>query len=123
MRVIASLALFGFLIGLMIGRMLQPDPLWLKEVEVLDGGLALWFNVEPQVRVRHLAGAVILRMESLGRERQGQLQLEGKRVNWRIKRERRELELRLVAARPLHAEWRAEELDGRWRLTLSLAYE
>ncbi|MEX6503898.1 hypothetical protein [Pseudomonas zhanjiangensis] len=122
-RVIASLALFGFLIGLMIGRMLQPDPQWLRAVEVLDGGLALAFDVEPRVHVSQLSGAVILRVESFGREREGQLWLEGKRVNWRIRRQRRELELRIVAARPLRAEWRAEEQGGRWRLTLSLVYE
>ncbi len=123
LRVIASLALFGFLVGLMVGRMLRPDPLWLKEVEVLDGGLALWFNVEPEVRVSRFEGAIILRAQSFGRARQGRLQLQGKTVNWRVTREGRNLEVRLVAARPLRAHWRAEELDGRWRLTLSLAYE
>lgn len=122
-RVIGSLALFGFLIGLMIGRMLQPDPLRLASVEVAEQGLQLWFNVEPKVRADHIEGAFFLRFESLGREQQGQLHLQGRVVNWRVRREGRELLLRMVAARPLHAEWRAEELDGRWRLTVSLAYE
>ncbi|MNQ93959.1 hypothetical protein D3C85_1094480 [compost metagenome] len=120
---IGSLALFGFLLGLMIGRMLQPDPLRLASVEVVEEGLQLWFNVEPQVRAGHIAGAFFLRVESLGREQQGQLRLQGKVVNWRLRREGRDLLLRLVAARPLRGEWHAEELDGRWRLTVSLAYE
>ncbi|MNT14384.1 hypothetical protein D3C72_1493860 [compost metagenome] len=122
-RVIGSLALFGFLLGLMIGRMLQPDPLRLASVEVVEEGLQLWFNVEPQVRAGHIAGAFFLRVESLGREQQGQLRLQGKVVNWRLRREGRDLLLRVVAARPLRGEWHAEELDGRWRLTVSLAYE
>lgn len=120
---IGSLALFGFLVGLMIGRLLQPEPLWLKQVEVVDGGLALWFNVEPEVRVSHFEGAFILRAETLGRERQGRLRLQGRWVNWRLQREGRELVLRLVAARPLRGEWHAEEQDGRWRLRVSLSYE
>jgi len=121
--VIGSLALFGFLIGLMIGRMLQPDPLRLARVEVVEQGLQLWFNVEPKVRADHLGGVFFLRVESLGREQQGQLRLQGKVVNWRLRREGRDLLLRVLAARPLRGEWRAEELDGRWRLTVSLAYE
>lgn len=120
---IGSLALFGFLIGLMIGRMFQPNPLWLASVEVTEQELQLWFNVEPKVRADHIDGAFFLRVESLGREQQGQLHLQGKLVNWRVRREERELLLRVVAARPLRGEWRAEELDGRWRLTVSLAYE
>jgi hypothetical protein len=122
-RLIGSLALFGFLIGLMIGRLLQPEPLWLKQVEVLDQGLTLWFNVEPEVRAAQVAGAYVLRFESLGRERHGQLDLHGRPVNWRLTRDKRVLQLRFLAARPLRGEWRAEELDGRWRLVVSLEQE
>ncbi len=113
--------MFGFLIGLMIGRMLQPEPLWLERVEVLDNGLALWFNVEPLPREEHAGGVFIVRLESFGRQQQGQLRVQGRLANWRLQRERKDLLLRVVAARPLRGEWRAEELDGRWRLVVSLA--
>ena len=96
MRVIGSLALFGFLIGLMIGRLFQPDPLWLERVEEREQGLELWFNVEPVPREEHAGGVFILRLESFGREQQGQLQVQGR------------------------GDWRAEEVDGRWRLLVSL---
>ncbi|MGE8496717.1 MAG: hypothetical protein ACN6O6_04355 [Pseudomonas sp.] len=119
-RVIGSLAIFGFLVGMMIGRLLQPDPQWLREVEVVDQGLVLWFDAQPQPRIAHVAGAFILRLESFGREQSGQLNVQGKAANWRLQRERRELDLRVVAARPLRGEWRAEEVDGRWRLVISL---
>ncbi len=120
---IGSLALFGFLIGLMIGRLLQPAELRLERVEAAGQGLQLWFNVEPRVRAGHFEGAYILRVESLGREQQGQLLLQGKVVKWRLRREGRELLLRVLATRPLRGEWHAEELDGRWRLTVRLDYE
>lgn len=120
MRVIGSLALFGFLIGLMIGRLFQPDPLWLERVEVREQGLELWFNVEPVPREEHAGGVFILRLESFGREQQGQLQVQGRLANWRLQRERKDLLLRVLAARPLRGEWRAEEVDGRWRLLVSL---
>ncbi|MDP2747909.1 hypothetical protein [Pseudomonas sp.] len=119
-RVIASLAVFGFLIGLMIGRLLQPDPLWLERVDVVEQGLELWFNVEPVPREEHADGVFILRLQSFGRQQQGQLHVQGRLANWRLQRERRDLLLRVVAARPLRGEWRAEEVDGRWRLVVSL---
>lgn len=120
MRVIASLAIFGFLIGLMIGRLFQPDPLWLEQVTVHENSLELWFNVEPVPREEHAGGVFILRLQSFGRQQQGQLQVQGRLANWRLQRERKDLLLRVVAARPLRGEWRAEEVDGRWRLVVSL---
>lgn len=121
MRVIGSLALFGFLVGLMIGRLFHPPALHMKEVVAEDDRVLLWFNVEPQVRVSDFHGAFVLRFEGLGREQQGQLQVAGKAANWRVQRDGRELELRVLAARPLRGEWNAEEVDGRWRLTIRLA--
>ncbi|QLC73437.1 hypothetical protein LPB260_22145 [Pseudomonas sp. LPB0260] len=120
LKVIASLALFGFLIGLMIGRLLQPAELRLGEVVATEQGLQLWFNERPEVRAGHFQGAFVLRVATLGREQQGQLRLNGRLVSWRLQRERRELLLRVVAARPLRGEWHAEQVDGRWRLTVRL---
>lgn len=121
MRVIGSLAIFGFLIGLMIGRLFHPDAMHLKAVETEDDRLLLWFNVEPQVQVSDAHGTFALRFKGLGRERQGQLQIAGRVANWRVVRDGRELELRVVAARPLRAAMDAEEVEGRWRLTVRLA--
>ncbi len=121
MRVIGSLAIFGFLIGLMIGRLFHPDAMHLKAVETEDDRLLLWFNVEPQVQVSDAHGTFALRFKGLGRERQGQLQIAGRVANWRVVRDGRELEVRVVAARPLRAAMDAEEVEGRWRLTVRLA--
>lgn len=121
MRVIGSLAIFGFLIGLMIGRLFHPDAMHLKAVETEDDRLLLWFNVEPQVQVSDAHGTFALRFMGLGRERQGQLQIAGRAANWRVVRDGRELEVRVVAARPLRAAMDAEEVEGRWRLTVRLA--
>ncbi|CAH0268045.1 hypothetical protein SRABI70_03404 [Pseudomonas sp. Bi70] len=118
---IGSLAIFGFLVGLMIGRLFHPDAMHLKAIETQDDRLLLWFNVEPQVQVSDAHGAFALRFEGLGRERQGQLQIAGRAANWRVVRDGRELEVRVVAARPLRAAMDAEEVEGRWRLTVRLA--
>jgi hypothetical protein len=120
LRVIASLAVFAFLIGLMIGRLVHPDPQWLRDVRVIDQGLELWFDEEPKPQVGEAEGVFLLRIESFGKEGSGQLQVGGHRANWRIVRERRDLLLKVVAARPLQGTWRAQEADGRWRLAISL---
>ncbi|WXL26225.1 hypothetical protein WG219_01695 [Ectopseudomonas mendocina] len=120
-RVIASLGIFAFLVGLMLGRLMQPEPQWLRDVSVTDQGLALWFDEEPKPVVASTGGVFIMRIESFGKERNGQLQIAGHAANWRIERERRDLLLRVVAARPLQGTWRAQEADGRWRLEISLS--
>lgn len=114
------MSLFGFLIGLMIGRLLQPDPARLDRIEATARGLELWFNVAPKLRAEPFDGAFILRIETFGREQQGQLQLGGKGVNWGLKREGRDMLLRLVAARKLRGAWRGEALEGGWRLSVTL---
>ena len=108
---------------MMVGRLLQPAELRLAEVQVVEQGLDLWFNEHPQVHAGHLEGAFVLRVECLGREQRGQLQLDRRPVSWRLQRERRELVLRLVATRPLRGQWHVEEVEGRWRLAVRLALE
>ncbi|MAB98414.1 MAG: hypothetical protein CMK71_10140 [Pseudomonadaceae bacterium] len=123
LRVIASLAIFGFLIGLMFGDLLRPVAVRLEQVEVVDNGLYLWFNEAPQVSESRLDGAYMLEFESLGREQQGELLLAGKPANWRLKRQQRRLQLRVLAARGLLGDWRLEQLEKRWRLSVSLREE
>ncbi|AYC34660.1 hypothetical protein D3880_20770 [Pseudomonas cavernae] len=122
-RFLAALALLGLLVGLMLGRLSSPEPVSLERVEVQAGGLVLWFNREAQVHGEHVQGALLLRIDAEGEARRGQLQLNGKAVNWRVGRGAQGLLLNLVAARPLRGEWHGATADGRWRLTISLRAE
>jgi hypothetical protein len=122
-RVVASLALFGFMVGMMIGRLQDPAPVLLDDIVVTAGGLELVFDAEPKVLAEHVDGALVMRFDAEGSSRQGQLQLDGKRVNWRLLRSKGGLLLNLVAARPLQAQWRGAAEGGRWRLVISLAPE
>ncbi|MCY1276935.1 hypothetical protein D9M69_353750 [compost metagenome] len=118
-----SLALFGLLLGLMIGRLMEPEPVHLQRIEVRQGGLALWFDEEPKVRVEALEGAYALVLGAFGPAARGQLTLGSAPVSWRVQRADEGVMLRFVAARPLHGEWHAAEEDGRWRLEVSLRAE
>ncbi|UVE18211.1 hypothetical protein NVV93_02065 [Pseudomonas sp. LS44] len=121
-RFIVSLAVFGLLLGLMLGRLSGPSVTTLEKAEVQEGRLLLWFDQEPSVRGESVQGVLVLRIEASGAARHGQLQMDGKTVNWRIAKGKGEeggLLVNLVAARPLRGEWRGAAVDGRWRLEIS----
>ncbi|WP_426232992.1 hypothetical protein [Pseudomonas sp. TWP3-2] len=119
-RVIASLAIVGVMVGLMIGRLTTPDQSVLQQVEVVDGGLLVWFNNEPKLHGEIVDGSVALLFEAEGKAQKGQLKLDGKDVNWRTRLSDKGLLLTLVAARPLQGEWVGKQLDDRWRLEIRL---
>lgn len=120
LRVFGSLAIVGVMVGLMIGRLTQPDPVQLQQVEVVPDGLVVWFNQEPQLHGEHIDGALALLFDAQGHAQSGQLQVNQRRVNWRIRLADRGLLLNLVAARALRGEWHGSEVEGRWRLEIHL---
>ncbi|MBD0704546.1 MULTISPECIES: hypothetical protein [unclassified Pseudomonas] len=119
-RVMGSLAIFGLMFGLMIGRLTTPEPSVLQQVEVIDGTLVAWFNNEPKLHGEIIDGSVALLLQAEGRPQKGQLKLNGKDVNWRVRLSDKGLLLTLVAARPLRGEWAGSEVDDRWRLEIRL---
>ncbi|MGZ0703870.1 hypothetical protein [Pseudomonas piscis] len=120
LRVFGSLAIVGMMVGLMIGRLTQPEPVQLLEVQSMPDGLVVWFSHEPKVHGEHVEGAVALLFDAAGQARQGQLQVNQRAVNWRVRLADQGLLLNLVAARPLRGQWSGEEVDGRWRLEVRL---
>ncbi|MDD0995617.1 hypothetical protein M5G20_07030 [Pseudomonas sp. TNT2022 ID1044] len=119
-RVMMSLAIVGVMVGLMIGRLTTPDPGVLQQIEVASDGLVVWFNNEPKTHGEIVDGSVALLFEAEGKAQQGQLKLNDKSVNWRVRLSDGGLLLTVVAARPLQGEWAGSEVDGRWRLEIHL---
>lgn len=115
-----SLAIVGLMVGLMIGRLTIPDPVELQQVETAPDGVVVWFNSEPQLHGEHIDGTVALLFDAQGKAASGQLKVNDKDVNWRIRKTDGGLLLNLVAARPLRGEWKGSEADGRWRLEIHL---
>ncbi|VVP37540.1 hypothetical protein PS854_04643 [Pseudomonas fluorescens] len=115
-----SLAIVGVMVGLMIGRLTTPDPGVMQQIEVTSDGLVVWFNNEPKTHGEIVDGSVALLFEAEGKAQQGQLKLNDKSVNWRVRLSDGGLLLTVVAARPLQGEWAGSEVDGRWRLEIHL---
>jgi hypothetical protein len=119
-RVMMSLAIVGVMVGLMIGRLTTPDPSVMQQIDVTGDGLVVWFNNEPKTHGEIVDGSVALLFEADGKAQQGQLKLNGKSVNWRVRLSDGGLLLTVVAARPLQGEWTGSEVDDRWRLEVHL---
>jgi hypothetical protein len=119
-RVMASLAIVGVMVGLMIGRLTTPDPSELQQVEVTGDGLVVWFNNEPKSHGEFVDGSLALLFEAEGKAQKGQLKLNDKRANWQVRLSDKGLLLTVVAARPLQGEWTGSEVDDRWRLEIHL---
>ncbi len=119
-RVLGSLAIVGLMVGLMIGRLTTPEPVELQQIEPVADGLLVWFNREPKLHGEHIDGAVALLFDAQGKAANGQLKVNDKDVNWRVRKTDGGLLLNLVAARPLRGEWSGQEVDDRWRLEIHL---
>lgn len=115
-----SLAIVGVMVGLMIGRLTTPDPTELQQVEVTSDGLVVWFNNEPKTHGEIVDGSLALLFAADGKAQKGQLKLNDKSVNWRVRMSDGGLLLTVVAARPLLGEWVGSEVDDRWRLEIHL---
>ena len=66
-----SLALFGLMVGLMIGRLTAPEPRVLEQVDVVPGGLQVWFNEQPQIHGETIDGALALLFDAEGKVQRG----------------------------------------------------
>ena len=114
------MAIVGFTVGTIIGRLQQPDPVELVQIEELPTGLALWFTEEPRFQGETVDGAVVVKLDAYGQPWNGQLRFDSKVARWRVERGEKGLVLTLLAARPLQGDWHTEEVDGRWKLEVSL---
>ena len=119
-RVLGSLAIVGVMVGMMIGRLTAPTPVELQQVDVLPGGLVVWFSAEPKLHGELVDGTLGLLFDAKGKVQNGQLVFNGKSVNWRLRDTDGGLLLTLVAARALQGDWAGAPQDGRWRLQVNL---
>jgi len=117
-RFFASLVLIGLLVGMMIGRLTTPEPARLIDVQASDAGLRLRFNVPTVYREESIEGAYALLLQAQGRERAGQLTLNGQSIRWRVQHAEHGLTLHLVALRPLKVQASEQEEGGDWLLDL-----
>ncbi|QJP07284.1 hypothetical protein [Pseudomonas multiresinivorans] len=122
LKVMVSLCVLGLLLGLMIGRLVNPPhegPTRVLAVEPSADGLVLTLDAQPAVRAGHLEGALALRIEAVATAQQGQLRIGDAPVRWRLEPQGEGILLALLSTRRLQGTWDSAEVGGRWRLTIS----
>ncbi|MFS2125777.1 hypothetical protein [Pseudomonas sp. Pseusp97] len=122
LKVLVSLAVLGLLLGLMLGRLVNPPhegPPQILDVEPSADGLVLTLDAQPAVRAGHLDGALALQIEASGEARQGQLRIGDAPVRWKLEPQGKGVLLTLLSTRRLQGAWDSAEVGGRWRLSIS----
>ena len=121
LKVLLSLAVLGLLLGLMLGRLVNPPregPPLILALEPSAEGLVLTLDAQPAVRAGHLEGALALQIEASGKAQQGQLRIGDAPVRWKLEPQGTGVLLTLLSTRRLQGAWDSTEVEGRWRLTI-----
>jgi len=122
LKVMVSLCVLGLLVGLMLGRLVNPvheGPVQILAVEPTADGLVLTLDAQPAVHAGHLEGALALQIGAIGKAEQGQLRIGDAPVRWKLEPQERGVLLTLLSTRRLQGSWDSAEVQGRWRLTIS----
>ena len=122
LKVMVSLAVLGLLLGLMLGRLVNPPhegPPQILAVEPSANGLILTLDAQPAVRAGQLDGALALQIQASGKAEQGQLRIGDAPVRWKLEPDEQGVRLTLLSTRRLQGAWDSAEVEGRWRLTVS----
>ena len=122
LKVMVSLCVLGLLLGLMIGRLVNPPhegPARILAIEPSPDGLVLTLDAQPAVRAGHQDGALVLQIVAVATAQQGQLRIGDAPVRWRLEPQGEGLLLTLLSTRRLQGTWDSTEVEGRWRLSIS----
>lgn len=122
LKVMVSLCVLGLLLGLMIGRLVNPPhegPTRILAIEPSPDGLVLTLDAQPAVRAGHLEGVLALQIEAVATAQQGQLRIGDAPVRWKLEPRGKGILLTLLSTRRLQGTWDSAEVGGRWRLTIS----
>lgn len=120
-KVFASLALFSFLVGMMLGRLLE-EPKALQysntivQLQTYADGLGICLSEPTQVQVQAEQGVYqLLLLNSKGQAAQGEFALEnGKPVRWRVEPQETVMRIVFIGLQPVTGQWRARLNDKLW---------
>lgn len=126
LKVWVSLCVLGLLVGLMLGRLVNPPhegPAQILAIEAAADGLMLTLNAQPAVRAGHLEGALALQIDANGTAQQGQLRIGDAPLRWKLEPQGGGMLLTLLSTRTLQGAWDSAEVEGRWHLNVRVRPE
>ncbi len=119
LKVMVSLSMLGLLVGLMIGRLVNPPPEGPPQILAIEptaDGLLVRLNAQPAVRAGHLEGALAVQIDASGKAQQGQLRIGDAPVRWKLEPQGQGVLLTLLSTRRLQGAWDGAEAEGQWHL-------
>jgi hypothetical protein len=121
LKFLASLVLFGFLVGLMLGQLLQPNkPIMpsntVEQLLTYADGLSVCLREPGQVQASHVQGTYHLWFaDTAGREARGVLVLaNGERITWRLTPHGRHMQVVFIGLQPLIGQWHVRVTPEHW---------
>lgn len=120
-KVFASLALFSFLVGMMLGRLLEeptppPSNNTIVQLQAYADGLGICLSEPAQLQAQVEQGVFqLLVLNSKGQSAQGEFLLaEGKPVRWRVEPLETMVRIVFIGLQPVVGQWRARVSDELW---------
>lgn len=120
-KVFASLALFGFLVGLMLGRLLEEPTTpqnsnTIVQLQTYVDGLGICLSEPAQVQAYAEQGVYqLLLLNSKGQSAHGEFALaDGKPVRWRVEPQKAMTRIVFIALQPVIGQWSARLSDDLW---------
>lgn len=121
LKFLASLVLFGFLFGLMLGQLLQPRKPFNDSNPVLQlltyaDGLGVCLKEPAQVQAAHTQGVYQLWFaDSSGRDARGEIVLVGgPRITWRLEQQAGRMQLTFIGLQAVQGQWHARQTAAYW---------
>lgn len=122
-KFLASLMLFGFLLGLMLGRLTEPPRQYAHrviQVQAYADGLAVCLSAPAEVQSSTLEGAYqLLLQDTLGESAQGELILGSTKgsaepIRWLLEQHNGDVRLIFVGLQPLRGRWQPRVTETLW---------
>ncbi len=121
LKFLASLVLFGFLLGLMLGQLLHPtkpinDTNPVVQLLTYADGLGVCLKAPTQVQTAHTQGVYQLWFaDSSGRDARGEIILaEGPRITWRLEQQASGLLVTFIGLQAVQGQWQARQTTANW---------
>lgn len=130
LKFLASLILVGFLLGLMLGKVLHPTPAVTKPntVEQLlsySEGLSLCLQEPAQLQEITTQGMYqLLLINTVGRAARGELELaRDQRITWRLEPHDGYMQIAFVGLKPILGQWYVRTTPEHWCVDVKIRSE
>lgn len=121
LKFFASIALIAFLVGMMLGRLVNPPvppefPNRVEQLQRYTDGLAVCLKRATQVQVNQQQGAYqLVFMSTSGSPAQGEIQLADQQViRWRVQPEAEAVRVVFAGVQPIVGQWYPRSTDQHW---------